>query len=466
MNSKNTWQFIDTLWDKSVIPTLQNYIKIPNKSPAFDSNWAEHGYMDQAAELLANWCQSQAIPGMQLEIIRHPGLTPLIYIDIAGTVDKTVLLYGHLDKQPEMTGWNPGLGPWQPVLQGDQLYGRGSADDGYAVFAALSSIMALQQQGLPHPRCVILIEASEESGSPDLIHYLEHLRPRLGTPDLIICLDSGCGNYEQLWCTTSLRGLISGTLNIEVLTEGVHSGNGGGIIPNPFLILRQLLTRIETEQTGQIFPEAFNVPLSPQRQQQAQLTAATLQQQIYTEFPFVAGTQPLNFDTVELQLNRTLRPALSIIGIDGVPKIANAGNVLLPHIQVQLSLRLPPTCDVAQAAKTLQQLLESNPPFGANVSFQCNSPSSGWDSPIMPESLLTAINQASLHYFTKPAMYMGEGGSIPFMAVLGKQFPQAQFLITGVLGPRSNAHGPNEFLHIPTAKKVTCCVAEIIAGMQ
>lgn len=464
MPSTNTWKFIDQLWNKSIIPTLHDYIKIPNKSPVFDSNWAEHGYMDQAAELLANWCTNHAVAGMQLEIIRHPGLTPLLYIEIPGTIEKTVLLYGHLDKQPEMTGWNPGLGPWQPVLQGDQLYGRGSADDGYAVFTALSSIMALQQQGLPHPRCVILIEASEESGSPDLIHYLQHLQPRLGTPDLIICLDSGCGNYEQLWCTTSLRGLISGTLNIEVLTEGVHSGNGGGIVPNPFLILRQLLTRIETEQTGQIFPAAFNVSPSPQRQQQARLTAETLQQQIYTEFPFVAGAKPLNFDAIELQLNRTLRPALSIIGIDGVPKIANAGNVLLPHIQVQLSLRLPPTCEVTHAAKTLQQLLETDPPFGAKITFKYNNPSSGWDSPVMPENLLTAINQASLNYFAKPSMYMGEGGSIPFMAVLGEQFPKAQFLITGVLGPRSNAHGPNEFLHIPTAKKVTCCVAEVIGG--
>lgn len=460
-----TQHYINTLWDSSVIPTLQHYIKIPNKSPTFDKQWAQNGYMNQAVDLLADWCRKQNIVGMQLEVIRQPGLTPLLYLEIAGSIEKTVLMYGHLDKQPEMTGWNPGLGPWQPVLQDDKLYGRGSADDGYAIFTALSSIMALQQQELPHPHCIILIEASEESGSPDLSHYLEHLRPRLGIPDLIICLDSGCGNYDQLWCTTSLRGIINGTLRIEVLSEGVHSGNAGGIVPNPFLILRQLLARIENENTGQVLPATLNVTPSSERQQQAQLTADTLKQQIYAEFPFVQGTQPLNSNPLECQLNRTLRPALSIIGIDGVPAIANAGNVLLPWLEVQLSLRLPPTCEAVQAAKVLQQLLENDPPFGAKVNFDYHPPCGGWDSPPMSEKLAQTINQASLRYFTKPAMYMGEGGSIPFMATLGKQFPQAQFFITGVLGPGSNAHGPNEFLHIPTAKKLTCCVVEVLGSL-
>jgi acetylornithine deacetylase/succinyl-diaminopimelate desuccinylase-like protein len=462
MNPEKNKQFVDQLWDSSIIPTLKEYIKIPNKSPLFDPEWQQNGYMDQAVELIANWCKDHAIENMQMDIVRLEGRTPVIFIEIPGASDDTVLLYGHLDKQPEMTGWDSDLHPWKPVLKGDKLYGRGGADDGYAAFASLAAIKSLREQQIPHARCVILIEACEESGSRDLPFYIDALEHRIGNPSLIICLDSGCGNYNQLWVSTSLRGLVGGILSIDVLKQGVHSGYGSGIVPSCFMILRQLLNRIEDEKSGNIILENLHVDIPSQRLQQVVETAKVLGNEIYASLPFVTSVMPLANDTENQILNRTWRPALSIVGSDGLPPSSNAGNVTLPSLAVKLSMRLPPTSDAQQAALLLKNTLEKNPPFNATVRFDIKEAATGWNAPIESPWLSTAASRASDHYFGAKAMYMGEGGSIPFMGMLGKKFPHAQFLITGVLGPESNAHGPNEFLHIPTGKKLTCCVAEVI----
>lgn len=461
MNIQENKNYVNDLWDKSIIPTLHEYIRIPNKSPLFDTEWKKNGHMDKAVALLASWCKNNAVEGMKLDVVELEGRTPVIFIEIPGTTDDTVLLYGHLDKQPEMTGWDSDLHPWKPVMKGDKLYGRGGADDGYSTFASLAAIKSLRAQNLPHARCVILIEACEESGSKDLPYYIEALETRIGNPSLVICLDSGCGNYEQLWVTTSLRGVIGGVLSIDVLKQGVHSGSGSGIVPSCFMVLRQLLNRIENETNGEILLKDLFVEIPEQRIQQAKLTADVLKDDVHA-FPFHADVKPVHTDLSELLLNRTWRPALSITGADGLPKPDNAGNVTLPWIKMKLSMRIPPTCDGRKALDLLKTTLEANPPFGAKVSFDAKEASSGWNAPIESPWLTQAASEASKHYFGADAVYMGEGGSIPFMGMLGKKFPKAQFLITGVLGPESNAHGPNEFLHIPTGKKLTSCVAEII----
>ena len=401
---------------------------------------------------------------MHIEVIRLPGRTPLIYMDIDGNAENTILLYGHLDKQPEMTGWRTGLGPWKPVLEEGCLFGRGGADDGYATFSSVIAIKALQDQGIPHGRCIIIIEACEESGSYDLPFYIDALSDRIGRPDLVICLDSGCGNYNQLWCTTSLRGLIGGKLSIDILTEGVHSGDASGIVPSSFRILRQLLDRIEDPATGQINSKEFTATIPEHRIQQARIAAEVLGEMVYKKFPFVESGGPVNNDPAELILNRTWRPALSITGADGLPAITDAGNVLRAGTSVKISLRLPPTTDATSATEKLKSLLESDPPCGSRVCFTPDWSATGWHAPELQPWLEESIDQASKNYFGAQAVYMGEGGTIPFMGMLGEKFPDAQFLITGVLGPHSNAHGPNEFLHIPTAKKLTCCVAGIIAS--
>lgn len=467
MDASKVDRFVAQKWDDDIVPQLVEYIRIPNKSPMFDAEWKAHGYMDQAVELMAGWARRQDIPGMQVDVIELEGRTPLIFIEIpaahGGRDDDCVLLYGHLDKQPEMTGWNDDLGPWKPVLRGDRLYGRGGADDGYAIYGSLAAIMALHEQQLPHARCVVLIEACEESGSYDLPAYVDHLADRIGRPSLVVCLDSGCGNYEQLWCTTSLRGLAGGNLTVKVLDEGVHSGDASGVVPSSFRLLRQLLSRIEDETTGRILLEGLHAEIPAERQEQAQRASGVLGDEVYSKFPLLQGMRPMNDDLAELVLNRTWRPALSVTGVGGIPSLDSAGNVLRPHTAVKLSLRLPPTVDGKRAGELLQQALTQDPPNGARVTLELEKAATGWNAPALSPWLETAINDASEAFFGRPAMYMGEGGSIPFMGMLGEKFPGAQFMITGVLGPHSNAHGPNEFLHIPMGKRVTACVARVIA---
>ena len=454
---------VERLWDESIVAELAEYIRIPNKSVAFDRDWKAHGHMDRVAARFEDWARRQPVRGMKLEVVRLKGRTPLLFIEIPGDSEDCVLLYGHMDKQPEMAGWREGLGPWQPVLEGERLYGRGSADDGYAMFACVGAIGALQANSIRHARCVVIIEACEESGSFDLPHYIGHLAARIGQPSLCIALDSGCGNYDQLWLTTSLRGLVGGKLRVEVLTEGVHSGDAGGVVPDSFRIVRQLLSRVEDEATGSVLGQEFYASIPAARLKQAAAAAAVLGDGLSAKFPWVEHARPVSGDTMELILNRTWRPALSIIGADGLPTTGNAGNVLRAGTAVSVSLRLPPAVDARVASQKLKNILEKDPPYGCKVSFKANWGSSGWDAPELAPWLERSLEAASNDYFGNPVAYMGEGGTIPFMGMLGERFPRAQFMITGVLGPHANAHGPNEFLHIPTAKKLTCCVAKVLA---
>ena len=466
MNKQRTQEFVDEVWNRSIVPAITEYIRIPNKSPAFDPDWQKHGHMDRAVKLIESWCRAREIAGMAIEVVRLPNRTPVIFMEIAGTAGlggDTVLLYGHLDKQPEFSGWNPGLSPWEPVMRGERLYGRGGADDGYAAFASLTAIEALQKQKQPHARCVILIEACEESGSFDLPFYIEALEKRIGDVSLVICLDSGCGNYDQLWSTTSLRGLIGGNLIVETISEGVHSGDASGIVASSFRVLRSVLSRLEDETTGKILPKDFHVDIPEQRLKQAGVAAKVLGDEVWNKYPWHAGVKPMHTDNTELMLNRTWRPALSITGARGLPDLDAAGNVLRPMTAVKISMRVPPTCDANVALQKLKALFEKDPPYGARVRFEGEKASAGWNAPALAPWLEQSVDRASREYFGKEAVYMGEGGSIPFMGMLGKKFPKAQFLITGVLGPHSNAHGPNEFLDIPTGRKLTACVAQVIA---
>ena len=328
------------------------------------------------------------------------------------------------------------------------------------MFGSLTAIRALQEQGIPHARCVVLIEGCEESGSFDLPHYIDHLGERLGEPSLVVCLDAECGNYEQLWCTTSLRGNLTGSLEVKVLTEGVHSGSASGIVPSCFRILRQLLSRIEDESSGRILVDDLYVDIPAQRREQAKLAAEVLGDSVYRKFPWADDSGVPAESVYELILNNNWRPNLTVTGADGMPALVNAGNTMLPQTTLKLSFRLPPTADAKAAADAVRTALEADPPPFARVAFNVDSTMAGWNAPAIAPWLEASMNKASQAFFAKPSVYMGTGGTIPFMGMLGEKFPDAQFLITGLLGPNSNAHGPNEFLHIEKGKKLTSCVAQ------
>ena len=456
---------VDRVWSDSILPALHDYIRIPNVSVDFDPQWHEHGHVQRAVDLVRDWCAARSIVGLEIEVRELPGRTPLVLVEVPSFgLDRddgdTVLLYGHLDKQPEMVGWRDGLGPWTPVVEGDRLYGRGGADDGYAAFASLLAIEAAQANGLAHARCVVVIEASEESGSIDLPAHLEALGSRLGNPSLVVCLDSGCLDNERLWFTTSLRGVLNGTLRVDILREGVHSGEASGVVPSSFRIARMLLDRIEDPATGRITLAELHVEIPADRRSQAETTAHEFH--IAGDYPWVDGAHPMVDDPALQLLARTWEPTLSVTGAAGLPTLADAGNVLRPSTSLQLSFRLPPTCDADAALAAITAALTTDSPYGAHVTFDGAHAAAGWNAPSLAPWLEAALDRASDATFGRPARSFGEGGTIPFMGMLGAQFPAAQFVVTGVLGPGSNAHGPNEFLHIPAARHLTAGIAIIL----
>lgn len=458
------------LWS-GLVPVLSDYIAIPALSPAFDGDWAANGHLDRAVDLVMSWCRERPIPGMAVSVHRIEGRTPVVICEIPATAGAEdiapVLLYGHLDKQPEMEGWRDDLGPWKPVLEGDLLYGRGGADDGYSAFAALGAVEALQAAGGSHPRCVVLIEASEESGSPDLPAYFDSLADVIGTPQLIVCLDSGAADYEHLWITTSLRGMAAGNLTVRVVEEGLHSGGYGGFVPDGFRILRRLLERIEDSEDGRVLlPEAW-VEVPHETHAALAQAADRVGAGRVGEAPLTPGTSPVTGDDpLEALLATTWRPQLTVVGQDGLPPTARAGNVLRPETTLRLSLRVPPHVDPDVVLPALERALTVDPPHGAQVTFSDGGGAWGWAAPTTAPWLDDALQAASQRFFGAPALQFGEGGTIPFMAMLGQQFPDAQFLVTGLLGPNSNAHGPNEFLHLPTGRKVTAAVASILGSVR
>lgn len=473
LDAANVADYVGSAWDGRIIGSLREYIRIPNVSPGYDPQWAEAGHMDQAVELIQQWCEDRAgtaLGDAGVELHHLPGRTPLLLIDIPATDDfdgavstdsDCVLLYGHLDKQPPFEGWREGLGPWEPVIDGDRLYGRGGADDGYSVFSALTAIEAVRHSGGAHARCIVLIEASEESGSPDLPAHLEALGDRLGSPSLVIGLDSGCADWERLWVTTSLRGLIDLVVRVDVLTEGVHSGNAGGVVPSSFRILRGLLDRIEDPATGSLRIPELQVEIPPHRAAQASATADELGKDVIN-FPLTPGARACHDNAEDIILARTWGAALEVVGLDGAPAPDAAGNVLRPYSSAKLSIRVPPTADAQVAAAAIVRRLTESPPYGVSVTVTPGAAECGWHAPDDPPWLTEAMATASIAAFGQPAGYMGEGGTIPFMGMLGRRFPDARFVVTGVLGPGSNAHGPNEFLHLPTARRVTTSVAHIL----
>ncbi|HKW83799.1 MAG TPA: M20 family metallopeptidase, partial [Burkholderiaceae bacterium] len=471
-------EFAERVWDDEIVPAITNYIAIPAKSPMFDADWEKNGYIERVIRDAASWVESKKVAGLKLEVVRIEGRTPVIFFEVPATKQgstDTICLYGHLDKQPEFNGWRSDLGPWTPKYQDGLLYGRGGADDGYAVYASLTAIMALDKQGIPRPRCVGIIESCEESGSFDLPAYIEVLKPRLGNVSLVVCLDSGAGNYDQLWLTTSLRGMVSGVLKVEILTEGVHSGDSSGLVPSSFRILRQVLDRLEDAKTGELLPESFHCAIPAERIEQAKATAQILGNEVWKRFPWACGADggpalPTTTDPLQALLNRTWKPTLSVTGADGFPELKNAGNVLRPYTAFKLSLRLPPLIDGNEAAAKLKTLLEDNAPYNAKVTFAADGRvgaqgATGWNAPALAPWLENALNAASQAHFGAPCGYIGQGGTIPLMSMLQKGFPAAQMMVCGVLGPKSNAHGPNEFLHVPYAKKLTAAVAEVIAAL-
>ncbi|MDR7302134.1 acetylornithine deacetylase/succinyl-diaminopimelate desuccinylase-like protein [Haloactinomyces albus] len=456
---------VERVWDDAVLPSLCELVEIPAMSPAFDADWAASGHLDAAIAHLRQWISTRGITGADVEVMRLPGCTPLLLVDIpasAGAPDETVLLYGHLDKQPPVGGWSEGLDPWTPVIRDGRLYGRGAVDDGYAGYAAITALEAVRSHGGAHARCVVLLETGEESGSPDLPTYLDHLADRLGTVSLVVCLDSGGGDYERLWLTNSLRGMVQLDVTVQVLDSGQHSGTASGLVPSSFRVARQLLDRLEDSATGEVLLPEMNVAIPADRARQARAGVEAAPGLVADQVSPLDGMRLVSDEETELALNNWWRPTLSVIGAEGLPAPGDAGNVLRPSTTLSLSFRIPPTADPEAALDAVRSTLSIDVPYGARVTFGRSEANLGWNAPEVAPWLSTALDAAGEEVFGGGWRTMGLGGSIPFMGLLHNAYPNAQFVVTGALGPSSNAHVPDESLDLAYATKVTSAIAYVL----
>ena len=453
-------------FERTALDTLMEFGAIPSLSPQFDPDWAETGHLERAALLLGDWARRRALARHSVEVVRLPGRTPtlVVTVEATGPATGTVVLYGHLDKQPPLGDWSDGLAPWSPVRRGDRLYARGVSDDGYAAFAALSALEALEAVGIPHGRCVVLIEASEESGSPDLEAYLDHLADHLGEVELLICLDSGAVSYDRLWVTTSLRGNVNVEVTVSVLSQGQHSGSTSGVVPSSFRILRQLMDRLEDARTGRVLLPELHAEIPAEHRDAAHALAAQFGDVAAEGLPLLEGVRLMGDSAEDRILNKTWRPTLSTIGMAGIPAPADAGNVLRPFTTATLSFRLPPSVAAAGALAAIERTLTTDVPSGAHVRVVPQHPGDGWVAPTFAPWLGEALEAASRDAFGQPLGYTGEGGSIPFLGSLARRYPGVQFVATGGGGPGANAHAIDEMLDLPTAVGVANAVTTVVAA--
>eukprot|EP00824_Muranothrix_gubernata_P021667 TRINITY_DN479_c0_g1_i1.p1 TRINITY_DN479_c0_g1~~TRINITY_DN479_c0_g1_i1.p1 ORF type:complete len:483 (+),score=91.68 TRINITY_DN479_c0_g1_i1:3-1451(+) len=460
--------FVEKNWEESVLPSLKDFIRIPNITPTLDSTWETNGNAEKAVKLVYDWVEKQNLKGAKMEILKEPGKPHTIFIEIdaQGGNTKNVMLYAHMDKMPPSEGeWDEGLSPYEPVIKDGLMYGRGCADDGYGVYACILPIKACQEMGIPHPRCVIVFESAEESASLHLTYYIEKLKDRIKTPDLIVCLDSGAGDYDHLWITSTLRGCMNIGMKVSLMEKGVHSGDGSGVVPDSFRICRVLLDRLEDPKTGVVIDE-FQSPLSEKREKQLRESAKILGKTLVEDMPLLEGCKPFHPDVTEMVINKSWKAMLCITGAESLPNLENAGNVLRPTTTLKMSMRLPPPLNPYKAMEKAKEILSKDVPHNAKVEFIGNFCAPGLECPMLSPELEKSLDDSAKTFMGHPALYMGEGGSIPFMAMLHEMYPSTQIIVTGILGPGNNAHGPNEMLNIDYTKKLMMCITKVFADYK
>ena len=453
------------------IKGLQEFVRVENLTPMVDPEYATNGLVQKAMECVDKWIQGLNIIGLKRHVIHPEGLNPLVVyvVEPSEGCTKNIMMYGHLDKQPYGPGWEEGLSPTDPIIRGDFMYGRGSCDDGYSAFACMLAVKALQESGAKWPRVVLTLETEEESGSPCLLALLKEAEPLIGKPDAMFCMDSGALDYEQLWLTSSLRGVCIVELTVEGGKAGYHSGETGGIIPETFRVVRQLLNRLDDPETGEVCKE-FQVEVPDFKRQEAKFIAGKYGDKIYNKFDVHPGVQYMSQDNVEeLYLNKAWRPNLSITGADGLPPCGIAGNVLRPKTTVKCSMRLVPTFDAHQANQIFEEKLTKNVPYNAKVTLKGGHAGSGWCQKQLEPWLQTAFEQSAQKFFDgTPVGTFGEGGSIPFLKELERKYPATQIVALGCCGPESNIHGPNEKINLVYVKKIIKTLGHLltVSGSQ
>lgn len=465
INPEKLKQFVESEFTNNALPSFKTFLTIENCTPAYDPDWDKNGLLKSAASHLKAYAlKSSGVQGLNAILSSDEGKTPFLLVTVDSTSGdgKSILLYGHFDKQPPNSGWSQGLGPYLPVEKDGYLYGRGSADDGYAFYAMLTIIKALQNFNIPHPKFVIILEGSEESGSIDLPIYIEEYQQFIGQPDLILALDSGIIDYNRIWLTSSLRGVVSCDLTVKTLTKGVHSGKGSGIAPESFMIIRKLLSKLE-DYNDQSRMKDFEVEIPDSEKTKISKAVEVMGDDWCSKIPILPGMKLLGDTPTDRLINWTWKPALTVAGARGIPNVKDAGNVLRPYTTLYLSIRTPPTFDGILNGKKILEDITNQTPFNSTVLIENYEAFNGSLIKEPSDNLKSQIDNLAKNYISGGMAQIPVGISIPFTTIFSQYFPKSQILVTGCAGVDSNAHGPNERLNLSYTKNFICSFVHIFS---
>jgi acetylornithine deacetylase/succinyl-diaminopimelate desuccinylase-like protein len=469
MDTNSLKKYIEKQFTINVLPNLMNFIRIPNLSPLFDPNWNKNGLLLKAANLIVSYAKSLNIKNAEINLLQDSPYTPLIFIDIPASRqndERTILFYAHYDKQPYGTGWDEDKSPTNPVIIDGHLYGRGSADDGYASFSILTAIKTCQEYNCPMPRICCIFEGAEESRDVDLKYYFNKLIPVLGQNIIaFIPLDAGCSDYNRLWMTNSLRGYFDFDVNIETLQQESHYGpEASGIIAENLFLVRKLYDGIIDSTNGEFKLEEFKVDQIPAIiEEQMQKEIEVVGEDYIKNIPLYDGVSPLKSDVRELMINNRWKPTCNILGMDNCPKMEDRGFGVNPSIKVHFSMRVPPLINKDKAIDALKIALTSSTFFGAKVSLGYYEFGEGTVLANMTNRTKNVLNKASLEFFGNEMIFNGGGGSIPFITYFQSFYPNTDIICSGILGTDSHEHGPNENLNIEACKKMICVLCYFLS---
>ena len=471
MDTELLKKYVDKQFTLNILPNLMNFIRIPNLSPLFDPNWKTNGYLFKAANLIVSYAKSLNIKNAEINLLQDSGHTPMVFIEIPASRkndNRTVIFYGHYDKQPYGTGWDKDKSPTNPVIVDGRLYGRGSADDGYASFSILTAIKTCQEFNCLMPRICCLFEGAEESTDADLKYYFDKLIPILGDNVVaFIPLDSGCPDYDRLWMANSLRGIVDIDVNIQTLDQESHYGpEASGIIAENLFLMRKIYDGLVDSTNGEFKLEEFKIaedkiPAIVMEQMQKEIEIVG--DNFIKNIPLYEGVSPLKTDVKELMINNRWKPSCFILGIDNCPKTEDRGFGVSSGINVRMSIRIPPTVDKNKAIEALKKALSDNIYFGAQVKLGYLDYGEGVLLANMSNKVKNILNKASLEFFGNESVFTGVGGSIPFIGYFQSKYPNTDIICTGIVGSDSHEHGPNENLNIEACKKMVCVLCYFLS---
>ena len=473
MDPKGCVEFCTKAWSEggSALEGLKMFVRIPNLSPQYDEGYHTNGLIHKALHDVGDWIKSQGLKHVEITYFEEKGREPLLYVEIGSTAEKevpSILTYGHLDKMPHLDaeGWGEGLSATNPVVKGRKVYGRGTNDDGYNPFCVVTAVKYLEENNLPHPKVIMLLESGEESGDDEIQIYLKDLRSRIGDVGVIMVLDAEAQDYDTLWCCTSLRGVVMGVLDIQHLATPCHSGMATGMVPSTFRIARMLLSRIEDEQTGEIKLKEAHIEIPQNRIDSCNEIAKQLGERCVEIVTLLPGAKHLSEDRGELLIGKGWKPGLAVTGADGIPSVANGSNVIRTRTSLKLSLRIPPGVKSEVVAEAMKKELERDPPYGAKVTYKPLGAGNGWFGRDFDEKTQKALDQSSIDVFGQKSLLYGEGGSIPLCNLLQELWPNAQLLVTGAAGTDSNPHGYDESLDLPYTSQFTASISLFLNNLS